>query len=284
MGFDFFTFGGGQFWEDVFYYQKWRIQRNYESKQYRLLDSWDIKRHKGSFEDCRKAFLKLIEAYELPRQKGHMIIVLHGLGETKNIFRPVWRKAMQEGFAAAAINYPSTQKHFESHVRQLEFLLNHLEDIDTVSFIGKGTGAIILRELLNRENPWKEKIRIGRIVQVCPPNKGSLWFEKLSKWKICNFLLGPMLAEMTPEKVKNIPKFAKDLDVGIIDCNFVGSKYLKYLPQKIRDRLKSGNQASISGNNQFIKLQNHHLNVFNTRRITNAAVNFIKHGHFEEKK
>ena len=68
MGFDFFTFGGGQFWEDVFYYQKWRIQRNYESKQYRLLDSWDIKRHKGSFEDCRKAFLKLIEAYELPRR------------------------------------------------------------------------------------------------------------------------------------------------------------------------------------------------------------------------
>ena len=87
MKFNFFTFGGSQFWEDVFFYQKWRIQRNYHSKIYRLLDNWDIKRAEGSFEQCRKAFVKYIEVYEIPRQSGELIILLHGLGNTKNVFQ-----------------------------------------------------------------------------------------------------------------------------------------------------------------------------------------------------
>ena len=85
MRFSFFTFGGSQFWADVFFYQKWRIQRNCVSKTYRLLDAWDIVRHKGTFEECRKAFINYIDIYELPRQDGKMIVMLHGFGENKNI-------------------------------------------------------------------------------------------------------------------------------------------------------------------------------------------------------
>ncbi len=282
MGFDFFTFGGGQFWEDVFYYQKWRIQRNFESKKYRLLDPWDIRRHSGSFEDCRLAFLRLIEAYELQRQKGHMIIMLHGLGETKNIFRPVWHKAMDEGFAAAAINYPSCQKHFESHVRQVQFLLDHLEDIDTVSFIGKGVGALILREVLSRDGEWKKNLKIGRVVQVCPPNKGSKLFEKMAKWRFWRFIFGPMLAELAPDKVKNLPKFAKDIEVGIIDCPFEFKKISKYLPQKWQNLWNEKNSASLSGDNHFIRIKNRNFNVFNNKKVTDEAVYFIKNGRFEK--
>ena len=123
MQINFFSFGGGQFWADVFFYQKWRIQRNCISKSYRLLDPWDIVRYKGSFESCRKAFVEFIDIYELPRQKGSMIIMLHGFGQTKNVFKPLWRKALERGFMAAAINYPSMQAASESHIKQLMFLL-----------------------------------------------------------------------------------------------------------------------------------------------------------------
>lgn len=123
MGFEFFTFGGSQFWADVFFYQKWRIQRNCVSKSYRLLDSWDIVRHRGTFEECRKAFVNYIDIYELPRQSGPMIVMLHGFGENKNIFKPLWRKALDRGYMAAAVNYPSMQCNIESHVRQLIFCL-----------------------------------------------------------------------------------------------------------------------------------------------------------------
>lgn len=147
MRFEFFTMGGSQLWEDVFFYQKWRIQRNYRTKEYRLLDPWDVQRHSGGFENCRRAFLDYIEIYEISRQRGHMVIMLHGLGDSKNIFKPLWRAVLKEGMMAAAINYPSTRKRIDSHVRQLDFLLNHLEDVQEVSFVTKGVGGIVLRKL-----------------------------------------------------------------------------------------------------------------------------------------
>ena len=121
---DFFTFGGGHAWEDVFFYQKWRIQRNYTSKKCRLLDNWDIRRHEGTFEECRKAFIKYIEAYELARQKGHMVIMIPGLGESKNVFKPLWREVLKDRFMVAAVNYPSTQKRIEENLSKAQQQFN----------------------------------------------------------------------------------------------------------------------------------------------------------------
>ena len=151
MKFNFFTCGGGQFWEDVFFYQKWRIQRHYKTQEFRLLDPWDIRRYEGSFGECRQAFVTYISMYQLARQKGHMIVMLHGLGETKNIFKPLWREALKRGYLAAAINYPSTRKSLESHVKQLNFFLNHLEDVQEISFITNGMGGLLLKKLLEQD-------------------------------------------------------------------------------------------------------------------------------------
>lgn len=191
MRFEFFTMGGSQLWEDVFFYQKWRIQRNYRTKEYRLLDPWDIQRQSGGFENCRRAFLDYIEIYEISRQRGHMVIMLHGLGDSKNIFKPLWRAVLKEGMMAAAINYPSTRKRIDSHVRQLDFLLNHLEDVQEVSFVTKGVGGIVLRKLMALESPWQTKLKIRRIVQVCPPNQGSKLFAKLEKYSFFQMVARP---------------------------------------------------------------------------------------------
>ena len=214
----FYTFGGGHFWEDVFFYQKWRIQRNYVTKKCRLLDNWDISRFEGSFEECRQAFIKFIEAFELPRQKGHMIIMLPGLGESKNIFKPLWRAALKDGFMAAAVNYPSTQKEIDGHVRQLDFFLNHLEDVEQVSFVTHGVGSIILKRLFMLDTPWRQKLKMGRIVEVGPQNHGSRLLKKLSKSKLFGFILGPMAAEMDPSYIEKIPPLPQGIESGIVLC------------------------------------------------------------------
>ena len=107
MKFNFFTFGGAFFWEDVFFYQKWRIQRHCGTKTYRLLDSWDIRRASGTFEECQKAFIKYIDRYEITKQQGKLIVLLHGYLDGKNIFKPLWRKLVLTNATVAAINYPS---------------------------------------------------------------------------------------------------------------------------------------------------------------------------------
>ena len=190
MKFDFFTFGGSVFWEDVFFYQKWRIQRHCFTKRYRLLDSWDIRRASGSFETCQKAFIKYIKGYEIPRQKGNLIILLHGYADGKNIFKPLWRKLVLTNSVVAALNYPSLFRSSLASAHQLLFFLNHIDDIDEVSFVTKGAGNLVLQKALNLPlelQSFRQRIRLSRIVEINPVIKESLLSEILAKMRLFRF-------------------------------------------------------------------------------------------------
>ena len=283
MKFDFFTFGGSQLWEDIFFYQKWRIQRHFETKKCRLLDPWDIQRQSGTFDECSKAFYKYIEIYELPRQKGHMIVMIHGLFDSKNIFKPLWRAALANKFCAAAVNYPSSQKSLDAHVSQFEMFLNNLVDINEVSFVTKGVGALILRELLNRQNmEWRKKIKINRIVEIAPPNQGSKLFAKLCNFKLANLVFGPMLKDATPKKVAYLPDINKSIEIGIISCGTPIINLIELLPSDYKNKLYAENESFIEDAKDFIKIKNWHFNPLKNKEIINNTIAFIKNGCFKK--
>lgn len=277
---DFYTFGGGHFWEDVFFYQKWRIQRNYITKKCRLLDNWDIRRHEGYFEECRQAFLKYIEAYEIARQKGHMIIMIHSLGQSKNIFKPLWRAAIKRGFLAAAVNYPSSQKDLEAHVKQFHFFLDHLEDIETISFVTFGAGSAVLQRLLSGKAGWQSRLKISRIVEVAPAIRGNALLDYLSRSKLFGFIIGPMGQDLAPEKVSKLPQI-QGIETGIVLSNpsfiekvlaaFTGAKTQKLSPEEAQE---------ITGAKEVIEINDHHFNTLKNERICNCVVNFLKDGRF----
>ena len=275
-----YTCGGGHFWEDVFFYQKWRIQRNYTSKKCRLLDNWDICRFEGSFDECRKAFIKYIEAFELPRQKGHMIIMLHGLGESKNIFKPLWRAALKEGFMAAAINYPSTQKEIDGHVRQLDFFLTHLEDVDTVSFVTKGVSSLLLRKLFAKKRAWQDKLKIGRIVEVNPCVQESILLTQIAKNPILGFIAGPMAKELNQQNIDDIKNPISGIDVGVV----LSKSRLISLCEGLtgtRNQLISNEYMQESEKaSALIEFAPHWGNIFKSDKLCCAVVNFLKNGKF----
>lgn len=281
MKFNFFTFGGSQFWEDVFYYQKWRIQRHYRSKKYRLLDHWDIKRASGSFEDCRKALVKFIDVYEVPRQSGELVILLHGLCETKNTFKNLMKCLNEKGYNVAAVNYPSTRKSMSSHIQQLEFFLNHTEDINRVSFITKGAGSLLLRVLLAQSYGWQEKFKISKVIHVNPINCGSALFELLSQYKIFRLIFGPMLEEGCPAKAQSVSKLSPEIRTGIIFCETWRDKLLKPVVERFKSLpLKTDLNESDFGN-ESIKIENSFYNVFDNPKVCEACDQFLKNGSFK---
>ena len=280
MNNDFYTFGGAFFWEDVFFYQKWRIQRNYITKKCRLLDNWDISRFEGSFEECRKAFIKYIEVYEISRQKGHMVIMIPGLAESKNIFKPLWRSVIKEGMMAAAINYPSTQKGIDGHVRQLDFFLNHLEDVDEISFVTNGIGSILLKKLFMLDTPWRQKLKINRIVEVAPMNHGSKLLKFLSKFKVFNFILGPITKEVEPKKIEKLPPIPKNIETGIILCESKTVKFFEKIFNKQMPTYTIEDEKKFEKAKDVIEIKTSKLNIFNNGRIVSEVINFLKKGKF----
>ena len=277
MRFDFFTFGGSIFWEDVFFYQKWRIQRHCFTRKYRLLDSWDIRRARGSFEACQKAFIKFIECYEITKQPDRMVVLLHGYGDGKNIFKPLWRKLILTNSTVAALNYPSLFHSSLSSAHQLLFFLNHSTDISEVSFVTRGAGNLVLQQLLNlpeESQTFKNKMRVRNIVEINPIVKENLICEFLSRFRIFRFLLGPMLVEFTEKSVKKLPELPKQYKVlKIFSDSIIYQLYLKFLiichfPIE-REKYKKADTLYINGSTFF---------TLNNEEVLNNTVKFINNG------
>lgn len=277
MKFNFFTFGGAFFWEDVFFYQKWRIQRHCGTKTYRLLDSWDIRRASGTFEECQKAFIKYIDRYEITKQQGKLIVLLHGYLDGKNIFKPLWRKLVLTNATVAAINYPSLFRSSLASAYQLLFFLNHMEDITEVSFVTKGAGNLILRQTLNLPpelQTFQEKMRIRNIVEINPVIKNSFLCDLLSKFRIFRLIGGPMLEEMTEKKLKNLPSLPNRLNSLKIFSDSKISKIISRISAcchfPARENLYRKKDAVFIDGTNFQPLKN--------EKVLNCTVKFINNG------
>lgn len=281
MKFHFFTLGGKQFWEDVFYYQKWRIQRHYRTRKYRLLDKWDICRATGTFEECRKAFVQFIEVFEIPRQSGELVILLHGLGENKSIFKPLWKVLEEKGYHVAAINYPSTRKSIKAHMDQLDFFLTHTEDVSEVSFITKGTGCLLLRYLLNASFAWNKKFTIGKIININPTNLGSDMCAALAHMKIFNWIFGPSLKECAPGNAHEIPKLPKGIPLGLIFCETYRDKILRPFIKRFEGIRVPGDLKEEDFSQEKVHIKNSQLNVFDNKEVVQHCVQFLHKGSFK---
>ncbi len=277
MKFDFFTFGGLFFWEDIFFYQKWRIQRNCITGHYRLLDSWDIRRASGSFETCQKAFASYINIYELKKQSENLIILLHGYMENKNIFKRLWRKFMLTDSTVVALNYPSLFRNSLAAAHQLLFFLNYIEDITEVSFVTHGSGNMVLQKALNfppELQTFKNNMRIGNIVEINPAIKANLLCEFLAQFKFFRFFCGPTLTDLTEKGIKILPHLPpKSTYLRIFSESKTHKFYLtflKFCKFPIEDRVYSRKDSIYIEGNTFRTMRNEEL--------LSKTVKFIRSG------
>lgn len=277
MKFDFFTFGGSVFWEDVFFYQKWRIQRNCYTKKYRLLDSWDIRRASGTFEDCQKAFIRYIDCYEITKQRGDMIILLHGYADSKNIFKPLWRRFMRTKANVAALNYPSLFRNAQGTAHQILFFLNHIESINKVSFVTKGCGNLVLRQMFNLPvelQSFRQNMRIGSIVEINPVEKRNLFCELMARFKFCRFLFGPFLNDFTESGLKNLPSLPSECNVLRIFSEPIGHRILNNLLNLITFHEKEVFQTA----QKSIFVKGTYLNPLKNEQVLDFTIKFINNG------
>ena len=192
MKFAFFTFGGKQFWQDLFFYQGWRIQRDLAGR-FRLLDPWDIRRESGTLRKCQNAFIRYVEIYQLLKQKDKAVVFLHGWGRSKDMFDKMAKRINSDDFLSIAVNYPSLFKSSDVISSHLDILLDDLRDIKEVNFIAKGLGGLLLRKVLSKNGDWQKRIKISKIILIDSPRNDWGLISKIRKWKLGSKLLVPSM-------------------------------------------------------------------------------------------
>ena len=142
------------------------------------------------------------------------MLLLHGMGRSPWIFRDLERALDQAGYEAVAIAYPSLTRDLDGHAAHLEGLLNRLEGVSKVSFVTHSLGGIVLREALAREAAWRDRLALGRIVMLAPPNQGSELAAALDDFPPFHLLAGPSAGQQV--KGHNYPALPPGAEVGVI--------------------------------------------------------------------
>jgi len=186
------TFGGLQLWADVFWRAGWRIQEHIGTGHHRLLDAKSVRRAWGTLAECRTAFESHRVHHGFPEPRGHVVVVLHGLGRSGGGFGKLQTALEDAGFDVAIPVYPSTRRSLTEHADQIRGLLAQLEGVQGVSFVTHSLGGLVVRELLSvSDAPWQQHIEAGRILMLAPPNQGSALADSLKDFLPFEALAGP---------------------------------------------------------------------------------------------
>lgn len=215
MKFDFFTFGGRFFWEDVFNYQNWVIQRHIRTQKYRLLDNFGIRRDSGSFEECKNTLLKYINACEIESPYSDSIILLHNFGRSKFSMNRIAESLKDLKVNVIAFNYPFLFKSLNHQANIFESFIKNLDNKGKLYFITNGTGCLLLRRFLAQVDNYRD-YNIAGVLDINPLNSGSDLADLLRRSNFLRKIFGPMLLDITPKKALDIPKLPKEIPHSLL--------------------------------------------------------------------
>lgn len=217
MKFMFFTFGGQNNWEDVYSYQGWAIQKNINSTSYRLIDPYNIRRHAGSFEQCRDILMDYIKGFELDSPYDDSIVLIPGYGQSKKTMLKLAESLKSLNVNVIIFNNACLKADLNYHASMLTQFLKNLDNNGKLSFITTSTGGLILRKMISNSNNYRN-YNIHRILEINPLNSGSDLAELLESMPIIAQRIGPMLKDITPKKIFSLSKLPRDIEHGLLFC------------------------------------------------------------------
>lgn len=280
LNFPISTFGGKQFWGDVFLQRGWRIQENVLTGHFRLLDPDDVRRAWGTYEGCRVAFEEARVREGIRPRSDRVVVLLHGLGRSKDSFSGLRRALEDDGYEVADINYPSTRRTLRKHAEAIATVLGRLEGARTVSFVTHSLGGIVVRDLLSLERPWQESVKLERVIMLAPPSRGSAIAEELKDWLPYRIATGDVGQVLTPEGVARLP--LPPCEFGIIAGTLGSAQKLNPLLDGDNDGIVTVEEARLPGAADFLVIGSSHTFLMQNHACIDATRRFLSTGRFQQ--
>ncbi|RKY17837.1 MAG: hypothetical protein DRQ55_14850 [Planctomycetota bacterium] len=274
------TLGGAQLWADVFWHGGWRIQRHVITFHHRLLDADDTRRAWGTAEACRAVFEQARADGRVPYQAPHqLVLLLHGLGRTRGSLQGLDDALRREGLHTLALSYPSTRASIEEHAARISGLIEQLEGVQRISFVTHSLGGIVARALLARPAGWRERLALGRVVMLAPPNRGSALAAALNGL-IFEAALGPSGQQLASDAIARLP--APPCPFGIVAAGRGTSDGYNPLLPGDDDGVVSVQEALLPGAADTLIVEGLHTFLMDNEDVHAATARFLRTGRFAE--
>lgn len=279
------TLGGKQFWTDELLFRDWRIQHNVLNDQFRLLDGDNWSHAVGTLDECRAVLEKIKLDRRLAPVRGPAVLVLHGLGRDRAMMEPLCRHLRENSsFQVFSFGYASTQAGVARHARALGRVVEGLEGVSELNFVGHSMGNLVVRHYLaDRRSlpPGHARPPVGRMVMLGPPNHGSEVASSLgqSDWFVtatgrAGLELGARWSELEPHlAVPSCP-------FGIIAGGLGTAEGFNPLLAGDDDGLVTVASARLNGAADFVRVPVLHTHLPRDGKVLEYTLRFLESGCF----
>jgi triacylglycerol lipase len=216
------------------------------------------------------------------RVLGQCVVLLHGLARTYHSMDKMQTVLTRAGYHTVNLDYPSCKEKIEDlAAKYIPLALSQCRQFNpsAIHFVTHSLGGIVVRTALKQNRPKK----LGRVVMLSPPNRGSAVVDHLKERWYYAWLNGPAGQQLATDQ-DSIPNQLGPVDypVGIItgDRHAFFDKWLTAYFKGPNDGKVSVKRAKVDGMTDFLVVHATHPFIMNSSYVQSETVHFLKTGAF----
>jgi len=212
------------------------------------------------------------------------VILLHGLCRTHRSMTKMASALEAEGYVVLNVDYPSRKATIEELAKTTiddALLDSKIATVRKVHFVTHSMGGILVRQYLKTT----KFDRLGRVVMLGPPNKGSEIVDALGDIELFNKINGPAGKQMgtgsdsVPNRLGPV-KFELGVIAGDRSINWINSTMLKG-PD---DGKVSVARTKVAGMKDHRVIHVTHPYLMRNADVIRETIHFLRNGNFSSSK
>lgn len=213
--------------------------------------------------------------------KNELIVLSHGLGRSGSAMWRLQDKFEDAGYQVCVIDYQTLGKTVDQVMTQSHTQINEcIKDAPKVHFVGHSLGGLVIRNYLTQTNNAFDKAKLGEVVLVGTPNKGSEVADHMKNNILMKSFGGGISHALVTGKQSlgnQLPEF--NFPVGVI-AGTSSSKLTNRFFKGANDGLVSVESAKVSKMKDFVTLDVSHSAMRYSSDVASQIIHFLEQGSF----
>ncbi len=208
------------------------------------------------------------------------VVILHGLARTSRHMAKLARHLAGQGYTVHNLDYPSRYHGIEKLCEFIHQKITQLIPVDEkVHFVGFSLGALLVRLYL--ANLRYRPPKLGRAVQLAPPNLGSDLADVLQPYWLYKKYFGPAGQQVITDQSTIQHLFGPiDYELGVIAGTTSYGPLSTWIFKGTSDGIVSVKHTMVEGMKEHITVKGTHAFFPKNKKVIELTGKFLREGTF----